>query len=320
MKPTRYFSPILLLGAVAFSTSLTAGPFDMAPTHASGSLTSGFESARRPITNPTLFDLALPRTQVHPVFMHHRFPDQISTTIGDVDLGGDLQLYALQFEYALTDQLSIIALKDGYVDFNPDGALFSSEEGFANVGGGLKYAFYLNPATQTVVSVSGMYEIPIGDEDVFQGEGDGNINLTLNGLKLHDRWQFAGAAGIQLPLSDDFATQGFLSGHVSYEIVPWFIPLVELNWFHVFDDGDGGTRYNSQAGGAVPAVGTFEGADLLNWGAANSGDNDYVTLGLGVRSRLTSNLSCGFAYEFPLTEEEDNITDDRFTFDVVFTF
>lgn len=315
MKTTSITRLSALIGSLALSATAFGGP-----AREADAFSGGFDNARRPITNPTLFDLAIPRTQIHPVFMHHRFPNKINTEIGPVELGGDLQLYALQFEYALNEQFSIVALKDGYVDFNPDGALFSSEEGFANVGGGVKYAFHLDPVNQTAASVTAMYEIPIGSDDIFQGEGAGNVNITLNGLALAGGWQVAAAAGVQLPVDGDFSTQGFASGHLSYEFSPWFIPLVELNWFHVFDDGNGGTRYGSQAGGAVPAVAQFEGADLLNWGAANATDNDYVSLGLGFRSRLSENLTFGFAYEIPLSDESDNITDDRVTLDLIWTF
>ncbi len=86
------------------------------------------------------------------------------------------------------------------------------------------------------------------------------------------------------------------------------------------DSGDGGARFNNQVGGAVPAVATFEGADLLNWGAANSNGADYATMAVGFRSRISSQASIGLAYEFPLTDEEDNITDERFTFDLTYTF
>lgn len=275
---------------------------------------AGFEGARRPITNPTLFDLALPRTQLHPVFMHHRFPSRLNLAGGGtVAFGGDLQLYALQFEYAFNDRFSLVALKDGFVDFNPDNT-FGSEEGFANVGGGFKYAFHLDAVNRAATSASVMFELPIGSDDVFQGEGDGNLNITLQTLKLHDRWQFAGAAGIQIPVDSDFSTQAFLSGHISYEVSPWFTPLVELNWFGVLDEGDGSaTRF-----GGVPSVAPSEGADLINWGAGSS--EDYVTLGLGFRTRVSENLILGFAYEIPLTDENDNLTEDRFTIDAVWSF
>lgn len=280
---------------------------------------SGFDLARRPISNPTLFDLALPRTGVHFIYMHHRLPSRINTTLGKLDFDGDLNLYALQFEYAFNERLSIVALKDGYVDFNPD-STFTPDTGFANIAAGLKYAFILDPINQFVLSGSAVVELPTGSDDVFQGEGDGNINLSLQSLKLHGKWQIASTLGIQVPFDNDFATNGWTGIHVSYEVTPLFIPLIELNYFRVLDGGNGGTRFNNQVGGAVPGVAEFEGADLLNWGAANSDESDYATLAIGFRSRLSKQCTIGFAYEFSLTDEEENITDDRFTFDLTYTF
>jgi hypothetical protein len=281
----------------------------------------GFELARRPISNPTLFDLALPKTGVHLIYMHHRFPNKINTTIGKVDLGGDLNLVALQFEYAFNERLSLVALKDGYVDFNPDNtAAFNKEEGFANIGAGLKYAFILDRANQYVLSGSAVVEFPTGSEDIFQGEGDGFVNLSLQNLKLHGNWQFAGSLGVQIPLDSAFSTQGWAGFHASYEVTPWFIPLIELNYFRVLDDGNGHTRFSKQVGGLVPAVAESEGADLLNLGAANSQGADYATMAVGFRSRLSAQADIGFAYEFTLTGDENNLTKDRFTFDLTYTF
>ena len=250
--------------------------------------------------------------------MHHRMPEHLNVPGGgEIPLDGDLNLYALQFEIAFNDRLSLVALKDGYIDFNPDNTL-NSDTGFANVGGGLKYALILDPEAQYAMSLTAMVEVPIGDRDVFQGESDGFLNLMLSNLKIHDRWQFASTLGLQIPFDNDFATQGWVSAHLSYEVTPWFIPLVEFNWFHVFDEGDGGSRFRDQAGGAVPAVAPTEGADLINWGAAN--DEEYITVGFGFRSRLSENVSLGVAYEIPLSDEEDNITEDRITVDLVWRF
>jgi hypothetical protein len=82
---------------------------------------------------------------------------------------------------------------------------------------------------------------------------------------------------------------------------------VEVNWFTVLDEGN------------VTAL-PFEGADLINWGATMGDDNDYATMAIGFRSRLSESVDIGFAYEFALTDDEDNITDDRFTLDLVWTF
>ena len=300
-----FLSSIVMAGTVVTDTTTPA------PVASS----DGFAQARRPISNPTLFDLALPGTNVHPIFIYHNLPDQVNTTLGDVALGGDVQVYALQFEIALNERLSIVAVKDGYVDMDPDATLGNSD-GWANLGAGLKYAFILDPSTGTCVSGTATFELPVGDDDVFQGEGDGAVNLILNGLKLVDQWQFAGAVGAHVPFSHEQSTSSFVSAHASYEVSKWFIPLVELNWFHVWDAGDGGALYPPVSG-----IAEFEGNDFFNLGAANAHENrDLVTAAIGFRSRITDCVNIGAAYEIPLTDDKNSLWDDRFTVDLIWNF
>jgi len=317
MKSRTLFSAAVL---AITNSALTAGvvvtPGPAAPPATTGGY--GFDSARRPITNPTLFDLAVPTTNIHPIFMYHRLPNTVTTTLGQVPMGGDVQVYALQFEYAFTERLSLVATKDGYVDFNPDN-VFADESGFANIAAGVKYAFLLDPASGTAVSGTCTIEVPTGNRDVFQGQGDGAANLIVSGLKLYDAWQFAGGAGVHIPFSSDMSTNSFVSAHVSYEVMPWFIPLVEVNWFRTLSAGNGTTAFGSQP--PVSAIAAFEGHDLLNFGAANAGLNrDLITAAIGFRSRLTNSVDVGFAYEAPLSDSNDSIWKDRFTFDLVWKF
>ncbi len=72
--------------------------------------------------NPALFDLATP-TNIRPIFIHHLLPDTVNTTAGDLPVGGDVQVYALQAEFALNERFSLVATKDGFIDFNPDATL-----------------------------------------------------------------------------------------------------------------------------------------------------------------------------------------------------
>ncbi len=301
-------------------TAAFAGSVATELTMAAPAPVNGFAQARRPISNPTLFDLALPTTNVHPIFMNHVLPDQISAGGGKVPLGGDVQLYALQFEVALNDRLSIVATKDGYVDMNFDNTLNDSS-GFANLGGGLKYAFLLDPVSQTAVSGSLTFEFPTGNSDVLQGEGKGMSNLILSGLKLVDDWQFAGAAGLQIPFSGQQSTMAWMSGHVSYEVHKWFIPLVEVNWFHVVDAGNGAGNFGGQLGGGIPGAVDFEGGDLFNLGASQATANrDFVSAAVGFRSQLSDTISSGVAYEMPLTDDEDSLMKNRLTVDLVWRF
>jgi hypothetical protein len=282
----------------------------------------GFGDARRPMTNPTLFDLALPTTNLHPLFLYHVLPERIRAANTKVPLGGDVELYALQFEFALSDRLSIVATKDGYVDIHSDSSsVLSDQDGFANLGAGLKYAFLLDPVSKTALSGSATFELPTGNSDVFQGEGRGLVNLIGTGLKLVDEWQFAGAVGLQVPFSDQQSTEGWISTHVSYEVCSWFVPLLEVNWFHVIDAGNGAGNFPSHLGGAVPGVIEFEGGDLFNLGAANAGQNrNLVTTAVGFRSRLSDSLDLGVAYEMPLTDREACLMEKRVTVDLVWQF
>jgi hypothetical protein len=299
-----------LLGSFVFAGTVAVDTAAPAPTASA----DGFDQARRPISNPTLFDLALPGTNIHPIFIYHGLPSNINTRAGNLPLGGDVQVYALQFEIALNDRLSIVATKDGYVDFNPDNTL-AGESGFANLGAGLKYAFLLDPVSRTALSGTMTFELPTGNTDVFQGEGKGAVNLILNGLKLHENWQFAGSVGAIIPFSNEQSTSSFVSAHASYEISRWFIPLVELNWFHVLDAGDGGRLT------PISGIVEFEGSDFFNLGAANAHRNrDLVTAAFGFRSRITDSVDVGAAYEIPLTNEEDSVIDDRITVDLIWRF
>lgn len=312
--PIKAFCVFGLLHSTALAGSIAT---EKEPSPAGG----GFDQARRPISNPTLFDLALPTTNLHSIFLHHTLPDQINAGGASVPFGGDVQLYALQFEYALSDRFSIVATKDGYVDMNFDNPAFTDSSGFANLGGGVKYAFFLDPISQTAVSGSLTLEFPTGNSDVLQGEGKGLANMIVSGLKLVDDWQFAGGAGLQVPFSDEQTTMGWMSAHVSYEVNKWFIPMAEINWFRVIDEGDGRGNFGDQLAGGVPGAVQFEGGDLFNLGATNASDNpDFVSAAFGFRSRLTDTVSAGVAYEIPLTDQDNSLMDSRITADLTWKF
>ena len=311
---------ILALLAASMALPAFAGTTPAAKNPVPPPTEDPWASARRPITNPTLFDIALARTNIHPIVMTQSIPDKVNTILGDLPAGGDFQLYALQAEYAFNERLSLVAVKDGYIDFNGEG-IFSSDEGFANLGAGLKYVILLKPESGYAMSGTATVEIPTGDDEVWQGEGDGAVNLILNNLKLAGPVQLASSIGLHLPFADSDSTIGFFSGHVSYAVTDKFMPLVELNWYHVLNSGDGGSRFPAQVGGAVPAVATFEGGDLVNLGAANGDDNaDIVTVAAGFRYLLTDSIELGAAFEIPLTTEEDNLMEYRITADLVWKF
>lgn len=308
----------------AFAAAAFAGTMavDTAAPAFETTTSGGFENARKPVTNPTMFDLALPTTNVHPIFLYHNLPAQVNTLVGPLPMDGHVEVYALQFEIAFNERLSLVATKDGYVRFKPDQpTLWTKQSGFANIAAGLKYAFIYNPEDCFAMSGTATYEFASGNHDVYQGEGYGALNLILSTIKMWDEIQVLASGGVRLPFDGQQSTNSFVSAHASYEVNRWFIPLVEVNWHHVLSAGNGRPNYFSQALGLTPVVATFEGNDLLNFGAANATQNrDLVTAAFGFRSRITDDINLGFAYEFPLTEEKNGVIDDRLTVDLVWTF
>ena len=269
----------------------------------------------RPISSPVLVDSPDTGTFVHPLFINQNHPDQLSTTAGKVPAGGDFQVYAVQLEYAFQPDLSLIAVKDGYIDFNPDETL-STEDGWADLAAGLKYVFYRS--TDTVASVKGVVELPIGDDEVWQGNGDGAFDPAVAAAKKLGKLQVQGTIGYILPLDDERSASLYDSWHVSYEVAPGFFPVIELNHMRVTDPGDGGKRFDVHADGGVPSIAQFEAGDLVNFGAANADDNaDFVSLALGARFEVCPYATLGAAYEFPLTDEEDSLMKDRITVDCI---
>lgn len=73
-----------------------------------------FDDFISPMINFVFFEDPRTLTELRPVFASHNVPGAVG--------GGSIQLYALQFRVALSDRLSLIATKDGYIDDNVDGA------------------------------------------------------------------------------------------------------------------------------------------------------------------------------------------------------
>jgi hypothetical protein len=308
-KPTIF--ALASLAAFPLATTALAGDMVIMPQ---GSVTDpgrSLKSAIQSITNPTLHESAVPQTRIRGMVINHQTPDTVSTggTGTPLAVGGDVNIVALQIEYALNDRLSIIASKDGFIDFNPDNT-FTDQTGFANLAAGLKYAFIYDEANDFAASVSLQIELPTGNRDVFQGRGDGAALVTFSALKLMGKWQFSGATGVNVPFdSDAEATTGFASAHVSYQVTERFTPIAEINLYHTFSAGNTG----------IPT--DFEGGGFFNFGSPNGEVNEnIVTAALGARYKINEALSIGAAYEVPLTEEEENFMDSRITLDFVYKF
>ncbi len=272
----------------------------------------------RPVSNPVWSDNADVGTSIHPIYMYHRLPDQVSAVPGMVPLGGDVNIFAVQAEIKLADNLSLIAVKDGYIDFNPDNTL-TADEGFADLAAGLKYVLLRQEGL--ILSGRVVAELPTGDDEVWQGNGDGVIAPALVATRTSGNAQITGTGGYMFALDDGDSSMAYGALHLSYAVTEMIVPLVEVNYLRVVEAGDGGKRFNNQADGAVPSIVRFEGNDLINLGASNAEDNpDYVSMAVGARLLLTDSLDVGAAYEFMLTDDEESLTKDRVTVDAIVRF
>lgn len=248
-------------------------------------------------------------TELRPIFVHHRFPNGLGP--GNVAAGGSLQLFALQFRIALTERLSLIAVKDGYVIDNSEGDLDGLiDSGWADVTAGLKYNLIRNAKTGTLLSAGFTYEIPLGSEQTLQSVGDGQFHFFATGGQrlLDGHAHVLSSFGWQLPV--DQAAQSTIvhwNNHFDVKVTDRVYLFTENSWWHWTDDANTGS-----------AIGV-SGLDLLNLGDTAVEGNDVVTHNVGAKFKPNRNIEAGMAYEFPLTDFED-ILRDRWTFDMIFRY
>ena len=143
-----------------FTYSVACGLFaagNLGPTEVSA---APLDEMISPVSHPVTFEDPRHSTELRPIFAYHEIDDSFVTG------GGNAQVYALQARLKLTDDLSLIATKDGLVVLNPNGVV-PDDEGFADVAAGLKYSVYRTESE--IVTVGLRYEIPIGKEEIFQG-------------------------------------------------------------------------------------------------------------------------------------------------------
>jgi hypothetical protein len=288
-----------------------------------------FDRYHMPVSNPVYSGDARNVTMVRPIIFRQSLPDKIDVNIGgvntEVDLGGEVQGAALQFSYAFTDRFSLVAVKDGYVDCEVDNPLVGDHSGWADIAAGLQYSFVYDPARDFIVSGRLVYESTSGDSEVYQGNGNGNIAPAILLLKGWDKLQFSGTVGLVLPFDgDEENTMLYDAWHLSYAVTGWFRPLVELNHFHVVSAGDRNLAdfaASNDPEDLVAAIASFNPCDIINLGGENNDDNkNLVTMALGARFRINQWLDVGAAYEFPLTDNQETLLDDRILIDAMLTF
>ncbi len=261
-----------------------------------------------PVANPLFFEDPHIRSEIRPIFAYHRIGDDLLDGAGLVGASeGDARYYALQLRWAVNDRLAIIATKDGYIETDFKNAPALSNDGWADIAAGLKYALIKSEEHQFVLTPGLKFEIPTGNTRVFQGNGSGEWDVFLSSVKNWGDFRALGSAGARIP--NDFSEET-ASAHYSlqfdYHLCRWFIPFITASGMTVLSEAD-----------QLPL--DVEGFDLLNFGSSNAEGVTQVIGGVGFRSRLHEHVDLGLAYEKSLTTP-NGLFDDRFTVDLVFHF
>ena len=262
------------------------------------------EQIASPVSNPVNFEDPRIQSNIRPIFIYHKIDKDFVTG------GGDVRIYALQARYAVSDDLAIIATKDGIVDLNPNSAL-NDESGLANLGGGVKYALYRDAEEGLILTGGLRMEVPTGAKRVLQGKGKGILNPFVSGAAAlgceEYPLNFVAGTGFRVPFSQSDSMFYDLDLHVDTKIGA-ISPLLELNLVQVLDAGD-----------RLPIA--DEGQDFFNIGSSKANGKTMLTAAAGARVDLMQQLTWGAAYQFPLVHGEGTrITDWRLTTDLTYSF
>jgi hypothetical protein len=264
-----------------------------------------------PVTNPFYFEDPRALTEIRPIFMYQGVPGS-----NVYFHGGDVIFFGTQARLAFTDCFSIVMNELGFVSFNPDHGMppISSDTGFAELKIGPKYTFLRSESTGTVIATGLTFEIPTGDNRVFQNTGlglDPYITLGQTFGRLPNGFgsiNFITEVGYSFGTDDKRSDFFHWSAHLDYNIANsnTFYPLLEFNWLHYTSKGN-----HTSLG--------FEGGTLVNFGSSTRRSSDVFTIAPGLRYRFSDNVFAGAAVEFPLSAER-GLMDYRVVLDVIFRY
>ena len=243
-----------------------------------------------PISNPVLSKDPRSITDIRFLFINDVIPSENELA------GGNFQVYAAQIHLAITERLTLIADKDGIANIH-SGALGNSS-GLLNMSYGLRYLLARDVENQFLWSAGFLVEPNMGYASVFQNHGSGVMTtFTTVGKEFGDSWHFLNTFGYQFGFEDKYSSSFFYNSlHIDRQFFGWLYPLAEVNWFGYNSGGDWGQPN---------ALG--EGDGLINLGTTGMAGHNLVTLALGMKARLSTNVETGFAWEFPLSNQKDLI-------------
>lgn len=259
-----------------------------------------FDCFISPITIPVFFEDPRTLTEARVIFLHQTMPTRAPLN------GGEFQYLGAQARVALSERLSAVMTKGGFF-FGGDPA--PVDDGWSDVALGLKYNLFRDPDAQQLVSVGLNYELPVGSPAALQGNGGGEYYLYMTGgAAVFDYSHLLSTLGWRMPGSPDAESQ-LLQWSNHWDTRIWsggLYVLAEANWYHYLNSGNNAPL-------------DVEGLDLFNLGSTDVAGHDIVTGAAGLKLKRSPHRELGVAYELPLTDRRDFLT-DRVTVDMILRF
>jgi hypothetical protein len=267
--------------------------FEMAPMGRSGRFRSDhcFDDFISPVTNPFFFVDPRSLTEITGLYLDQQVPK--TSPFG----GGDFQFQAVQLSFAISDRLSVIVPKAGFMRMKLDG--LPHDEGLADSSTGVKFAFVNNPESRLLVAGGLIYERANGDGEVLQGNGFGVFTPYVTAGKALGKMHILGAAGWHVPNDDASESQSaYYSLHLDYDS-QGFYPLVEVNGIYYIKSGK-------------ELDTNMEGGDIISLGARDVAGNHFVSVAFGAAKVFNPHLIVSAAWEVPIMNRDD-LLEDRLT-------
>jgi hypothetical protein len=260
----------------------------------------GTEHFYNPVGNPLYFETPLNNTGVKFLYLYHGFDDDSQLQ------GGSVNVVAAQARFAVTERLGIIATKDGWSKL--DTGIGIDDDGWNDIAGGVKYAFYVDQEAQLVVTGGARVMLDnTGEAKVLQG-GVSEISPFVSFAKGWGPLHVMGNITDRIPFDGDDGNNVLQwDVHADYEVADGIAPMIELHGLHYMSDGD---RLPLSVGGL----------DYSNFGSSDVSGSTVIWVGLGARFKFNPHMSLGGTFEYPLTNRKADIMGERVTLDFELTF
>jgi hypothetical protein len=267
-----------------------------------------FDDFISPVTSPFLSLDPRSLTEIRPIFMYQHTPG--SAPHFD---GGNIEFFGFQGSLALTERLSLVVNKVGWIWENmhsPSGD-FHSANGLTEIWLGPQYTIIRNDCSGTLLAAGLTFQIPTGSSRVFQDTGTLSLMPYVSfGQRFlqtpFGSFHFMNTTGYAASI-DGHRTDMFYSNfHLDYGIANKWYPFVELNY----------SVYTKNGNQEPINVG---GRDLFNFGSTMVSGHNELTLATGLRYKPIEAIQFGVGIEFPLVSNKD-LMQYRLTFDMIFRY